>query len=163
MLPLLAALRSKGVTPLHPSSGGSNSLRAPSGIHRSPPTDSAIVNAAEINQKKPVSSEPAVEKPRSLTAAWVALALLFAVLGGFIWKSGSDRAACILNTRNVQQAARSFHGMNGLNFGDRLAKADLVGPGKFIESEPAHPAIGTLAIRCSHRKHQLDPALIKDW
>ncbi len=122
-----------------------------------------------------MSSEPPVEEPRSLAAAWVALALLFAVLGGFIWKSGSDRAACILYTRNVQQAARSFQGMNGLNVGDRLEKADLVGPGNFIEAEPhcpaggtytwskVHPAMGTLAIRCSHRKHQLDPALIADW
>ena len=122
-----------------------------------------------------MSSEPAVEKPRSLAPAWVALALLIAVLGGFKWKSGSDRAACILTTRNVQQAARSFRGINGLNFGDRLEKADLVGPGNFIESEPlcpaggtyiwspVHPPVGTLVIRCSHRKHQLDPALIKDW
>ncbi len=122
-----------------------------------------------------MSSEPTVEKPRSLAAAWVALALLFAVLGGFKWKSGSDRAECILHTRNVQQAARSFQGMNSLDVGDRLEKADLVGPGNFIESEPrcpaggtytwspVHPAVGTLVIRCSHRKHQLDPALIKDW
>jgi hypothetical protein len=122
-----------------------------------------------------VSSEPAVEKPRSLTAAWVALALLCAALGGFKWKSGSDRVACILNTRNFQQAARSFHGINGLDFGDRLEKADLVGPGNFIEAEPVcpaggtytwspvHPPVGTLVIRCSHRKHQLDPALIKTW
>ncbi len=122
-----------------------------------------------------MSSEPAVEKPRSLTAAWVALALLFAVLGGFKWKSGSDRAACILCTRNVQTAVRSYCGMNGLNPGDPFDRRAIFGPGKFIESEPAcpaggtyiwspvHPAIGTLAIRCSHRKHQLDPALIKDW
>ena len=122
-----------------------------------------------------MSSEPAVEKHRSLAPSWVALALLCAVLGGFKWKSGSDRAACILQTRNVQQAARSFQGVNGLNTGDRLEMRDLIGPGKFIEFEPicpaggtytwspVHPAIGTLVIRCSHRKHQLDPALIADW
>lgn len=122
-----------------------------------------------------MSSEPAVEKPRSLTAAWVALALLCAVLGGFKWKSGSDRAACILQMRNVQQASRSYCGVNGLNPGDALDPAAFIGPGKFIEFEPicpaggtytwckVHPAMGTLAIRCSHRKHQLDPALIADW
>lgn len=122
-----------------------------------------------------MTSGPPIEKPRSLAPAWVALALLFAVLGGFKWKSGSDRAACILQTRNVQQAARSFQGVNGLNTGDHLKMSDLIGPGKFIESEPicpaggtyawskVHPDIGTLAIRCSHRKHQLDPGLIKDW
>jgi hypothetical protein len=122
-----------------------------------------------------VSSEPPVEKPRSLTAAWAVLALLIAVLGGFKWKSGSDRAACILQTRNVQQAARSFQGVNGLNTGDHLEMSDLIGPGKFIESEPlcpaggtytwskVHPDIGTLVIRCSHRKHQLDRTQIADW
>lgn len=122
-----------------------------------------------------MSSEPPVEKPRSLAAAWVALALLIAVLGGYKWKAGSDRAACMLHTRNVQQSTRSFQGMNGLNTGDPLEMSDLIGPGKFIESEPVcpaggtytwskvHPDIGTLAIRCSHRKHQLDPALIADW
>ena len=121
-----------------------------------------------------MSSEPPVEKPRSLTAAWFALALLVAVLGGFKWKSGSDRAACILQTRNVQQGVRSYCGMNGLNPGDAFDRSAIIGPGKLLESEPlcpaggtytwspVHPAIGTLAIRCSHRKHQLDPALIAD-
>jgi hypothetical protein len=122
-----------------------------------------------------VSSEPPVEKPRSLAAAWVTLALLIAVLGGYKWKAGSDRAACILQTRNVQQAVRSYCGMNGINSGDTFDRTGIIGPGKFIESEPVCPAGGTytwsantplvghLAIRCSHRKHQLDPALIADW
>lgn len=122
-----------------------------------------------------MSSDPPVEKPRSLAAAGVTLALLCAVLGGFKWKSGSDRAACILQTRNIQQATRSFQGMNSLNTGDQLEMSDLIGPGKFIDSQPVcpaggtytwskvHPAVGTLAIRCSHRKHQLDPAFIADW
>lgn len=122
-----------------------------------------------------MSSEPAVEKPRSLAPAWVALALLCAVLGGFKWKSGSDRAACILQMRNVQQAYRSYCGINGLNPGDSFDRLGLIGPGKLIESVPVcpaggtytwseiHPLVGDLAIRCSHRKHQLDPALIKDW
>ena len=65
--------------------------------------------------------------------------------------------------------------MNSLNTGDQLEMSDLIGPGKFIDSQPVcpaggtytwskvHPAVGTLAIRCSHRKHQLDPAFIADW
>ena len=121
-----------------------------------------------------MSSEPPVEKPRSLTAAWVALALLCVVLGGFKWKSGSDRAACILQMRNVQQASRSYCGMNGLNPGEALDRTAFIGPGRFIESEPRCPAggnytwspnppVGTLVARCSHRKHQIDPAFIADW
>jgi hypothetical protein len=122
-----------------------------------------------------VPADPPIEKPRSLAAAWVAIALLIAVLGGFKWKSGGDRAACILQTRNVQQATRSFQGINGLYPGDAFDRTALIGPGKFIESEPicpaggtytwckVQPAIGTLTIRCSHRKHQLAPARIADW
>ena len=118
-----------------------------------------------------MSSEPVVEKPRSLTAAWVALALLCAVLGGFKWNSDRNKASCLLITRNAQTAVRS----NGLNPGDALDRSALIGPGKFFEFEPRCPAGGTytwsinqpsmgdLAIRCSHRKHQLDPALIADW
>lgn len=65
--------------------------------------------------------------------------------------------------------------MNGQNTGDHFEVSELIGPGKFIEFEPicpaggtytwskVHPAIGILAFRCSHRKHQLDPALIADW
>lgn len=122
-----------------------------------------------------MSSGPPVEKTRSLAPAWVALALLVAVLGGFKWKSRSDRAACILCTRNVQTAVRSYCGMKGLNPGDALDRRALFGPGNVLESEPVcpdggtytwspvYPAKGTPAIRCSHRKHQLDPALLKYW
>lgn len=122
-----------------------------------------------------MSTEPPVEKPRSLTAAWVALALLFAFLGWFKWESESDKAACFLITRNAQQSVRSYCGMNGLNVGDAFDRRALFGPGKFLKSEPVCPAGGTytwstnaplvggLAIRCSHRKHQLDPAFTADW
>jgi hypothetical protein len=121
-------------------------------------------------------AEPAVEKPRSLTAAWVALALLLAVLGWFKWNSERNKTFCRLTTRNVQQAVRSYCGMNGLYLGDPINKSDLFGPGKFIESEPlrcagggtytclsVQPDVGDLYLRCSDRKHQLDAALIKDW
>ena len=143
------------------------------GVRHAP--HSAIVAVPEMTHETAVSSEPPVEKPRSLAPAWITLALFIALLGGFEWKSGRDKAVCQLNTRNIQQAARAFHGMQGKHFGDRLDKGDLVGPGRFLDTEPCcpaggtyiwspvHPAIGTLAIRCSHRKHQLDPALIKDW
>ncbi len=123
-----------------------------------------------------MSSEPPVEKPRSLTAAWFALALLCAVHGGFKWNSDRNKAFCLVTTQNVQQAVRSYCGMNGINPGEPVDKTELFGPGKFIESEPlrcagggtytcssVQPNVGDLYLRCSHRKHQLDPALIKDW
>jgi hypothetical protein len=92
-------------------------------------------------------------------------------------KKGNDRAGCILNCRNVQQAMRSCHGMNGHNPGDVLpafGNSTLVGPGRFIESMPVCPAgyrykwvegrvpmVGELMIRCSCPEHV--PTGIEDW
>ena len=120
---------------------------------------------------RPSSDEPS--RPlRWLTAIVVIICLAVAVL----WrKQRSDRAACQMNTRNVQQAVRSHAGMNNLPIGRPLDKNAIVGPGKFIQDEPrcpgggtyswstVQPGIGTLVIECSHPNHQLDPALIKDW
>ena len=45
------------------------------------------------------------------------LPILF--IGARAWKDGSDRAACILTQRNIQQAVRSYQSMNNLAKGDR--------------------------------------------
>ena len=49
------------------------------------------------------------------------------VAGGFLLKvvldsyvEGRDRAACILNIRNIQQTVRGEHGVRGMNVGDPL-------------------------------------------
>jgi type II secretory pathway pseudopilin PulG len=58
---------------------------------------------------------------------------------------GSDRAANIMNIRNVQQAARSHQGMNGLLCGAPLAAVEIFGNGSTIEGylkEPTPPASG---------------------
>lgn len=122
-----------------------------------------------------MSSGPHVEKSSEPSGVWLLLILLLVVLAGVWWKSVEDKAGCQLNVRNVQQASRSYCGMNGLNPGSPLLRTDLIGPGGLIGSEPVcpaggtytwssvHPACGDLAIRCSNRKHQLDPALIADW
>ena len=86
-------------------------------------------------------------------------------VGARAWKEGSDRAACILQIRNVQQAVRSYQGMNALSIGDPLDWSEIFGPGKFIERQPScpaggtytfakeHPHIGKLACTCSHADH----------
>ncbi|WP_338690460.1 hypothetical protein [Haloferula helveola] len=88
----------------------------------------------------------------------------------FIWKRGSDRAGCIMNIRNVQQALRSYQGMNS---SELAPKEKLVGPGLFIEVEPECPRGGTyswhqvgwnmgqLMLRCSCEEHV--PPNHKDW
>ncbi len=84
-----------------------------------------------------------------LTVVILVLLSLISILfiGARAWKKGSDRAASILQIRNVQQAVRSYSNMNGLNPGGVVAKTDIFGAGKFIENDPTagtHPAGGSI-------------------
>jgi len=76
----------------------------------------------------------------------VVLAILFVIsflfVGARAWKKGSDRAGCILNQRNVQQAVRGYQSLHGLKPGDPIPWAEIVGPGKLLEKEPTCPAAG---------------------
>ena len=86
-----------------------------------------------------------------LTVVILVLLSLISILfiGARAWKKGSDRAASILQIRNVQQAVRSYANMNGVNPGATVGtlETDVFGPGKFIENKPTgvgkHPAGGT--------------------
>lgn len=81
------------------------------------------------------------------------------------------KEVCLLHIRNAQQAMRSFQGIHGAN---RVMKADIVGPGLFLEGEPVCPCggsytwhegpvldIGELFLRCSHESHV--PADYSGW
>jgi hypothetical protein len=119
-------------------------------------------------------------RPRNLVLAMSGiLVVLFCAASVLVEseKKGYDRARCILNCRNVQQAMRSCHSMNGHNPGDVLptfGASTLVGPGLFVESMPVCPAgyrykwvegrvpvVGELMIRCSCPEHV--PTGIEDW
>lgn len=87
----------------------------------------------------------------------------------------NNRAACIMNIRNVQQAMRSHQNMNGFSPGGQgFRNAELIGPDSFIESRPTCPSggtyewaegtfppVGELALRCSHPGHV--PVTHEDW
>ena len=96
-----------------------------------------------------------------LTVVILVLLSLISILfiGARAWKKGSDRAASILQIRNVQQAVRSYANMNGINPGEtptftapeggvaKTLQGELFGEGKFITSDPTaddakHPAGG---------------------
>ncbi len=68
-----------------------------------------------------------------LTVVILVLLSLIAILfiGARAWKKGSDRAGCIMNIRNVQQAVRGHMNMNALN---------VVPASTLIYSSPAVPA-----------------------
>jgi Domain of unknown function (DUF4190) len=85
-------------------------------------------------------------------------------VGANAWKKGSDRAACILNTRNVQQAVRGHQNMKNLKVGDPIDWNFIFGPdgylpkpvcplgGTYTFVETIPPA-GTLVGSCSHADH----------
>lgn len=108
-------------------------------------------------------------RPRGLTLIELTVVILVLLalvtvlfIGGRAWKRGSDRAGCIMNIRNAQQAVRSYQNLFGRNDGAPLDfNADLVGTGNFLETFPSCPAngtytpattipaLGTLVISCS--------------
>jgi type II secretory pathway pseudopilin PulG len=82
-----------------------------------------------------------------LTVVILVLLSLISILfiGARAWKKGSDRAASILQIRNVQQAVRSHSNMYGKNPGDTDAnlRTSIFGADKFIKTNPttgSHPA-----------------------
>lgn len=113
------------------------------------------------------TSEMPFALDENLTAALPLMAMnstLF--IGARAWKKGSDRAACILQTRNIQQAVRSYANMNNLEIGDPLPWDEIFGEDKFIEQKPVCPMggtftfsetipeVGDLAGQCSHEDHR---------
>ena len=51
-------------------------------------------------------------------------------IGARAWKKGSDRAACIMTIRNVQQAVRGYQGINNLANGKPINWDEIFGKGK---------------------------------
>jgi type II secretory pathway pseudopilin PulG len=66
-----------------------------------------------------------------LTVVILVLLSLISILfvGARAWKKGSDRAANIMNIRNVQQAVRAHQNMQGLLEGAALASTAIFGNG----------------------------------
>ena len=76
------------------------------------------------------------------------ISLMF--VGVRAWKRGSDRAACIMNIRQVQLAVRSYANTEGLEEGTDTSLLSppviltdvLIGPGKFVNRLPYCPGNG---------------------
>jgi len=98
-----------------------------------------------------------------LTVVILVLLSLISILfiGARAWKKGSDRAGCIMNIRNAQQAVRSYANMYNTS---AIPAGELIGAGKFLETAPicpaggtytdltgavTAPAVGTLAMTCT--------------
>ena len=84
-----------------------------------------------------------------LTVVILVLLSLISILfiGARAWKRGSDKAGCIMNIRNVQQAVRSWQNMNNKNVGATYGlTTDIIGSGLFVESTPVCPGAGSYTI-----------------
>ena len=90
-----------------------------------------------------------------ITVVILVLLTLIAVLfiGANIYKKGADRAACILNLRNIQQAVRADQNLKGesaggdSNDGTNTGVAFstyMVGAGSYFETTPDCPSTGTI-------------------
>lgn len=100
-----------------------------------------LTNTQNVNRKSGMTL-------LELTVVILVLLSLISILfiGARAWKKGSDRAANILNVRNVQQAARAHANVRGLatpttGVGPALLSTDLIGTGLYLNSvtPPSNP------------------------
>lgn len=97
-------------------------------------------------------------------------------LGVAAYKKGSDRALCIQNIASVQKAVRSYSNLYSYGTGETVAnlKDEIIGPGKFFETDPVCRSGGTYTyggdvipapsvayLSCSISDHL--PASISGW
>jgi competence protein ComGC len=82
-----------------------------------------------------------------MTVVILVLLSLISILfvGARAWKKGSDRTLCIMNIRNVQQGVRAYSNLYGFSAGGNAPglKAKIIGLGRYVETDPACPSIGT--------------------
>lgn len=93
-------------------------------------------------------------------------------VGARAWKKGSDRAACIITQRNIQQTVRSYQGTHGLTPGapldmnaaisDYQLQFTMTCPtGQALEISKTIPPTGELVAKCPHADHA--PKDHSDW
>jgi type II secretory pathway pseudopilin PulG len=106
----------------------------------------------KLNNKMKLTHTNKVKRAKGMTLLELTVVILVLLslisvlfIGARAWKKGSDRAACILNIRNFQQAVRSYANMNNKNPGDTVPafNTTIVGAGLFMETTPTCPGGGT--------------------
>src|SRR5687768_534880 len=80
-----------------------------------------------------------------LTVVILVLLSLISILfvGARAWKKGSDRAGCIMNIRNVQQALRGHQNMTNAQPTDTVTLSEIIGANGYMTNAPVCPAGGT--------------------
>lgn len=87
-----------------------------------------------------------------LTVVILVLLSLISILfvGARAWKKGSDRAGCIMNIRNVQQAVRGHQNMTNKSAGDAITATAIIGSDGYIETSPSCPGSGTYTLATTY-------------
>lgn len=115
-------------------------------------------------------AEGRLKSRRMLQATVGTLLVLFSVALTILipYKKGEDRTSCMVNCRNVQEAMRSYSGVNGIGAGDAVpgfsvrtlvnqgffsAIPACPGGGHYEVVEGRAPEVGELMIRCSCPEH----------
>jgi hypothetical protein len=112
-------------------------------------------------------SLPRYAKGMSLLELTVVIAVVLALIGIVLigssaWKRGADRSGCIMNIRNTQNAVRAHQNLRALADGMAIdISAEIIGPGKMIESEPECPGGGGYT-RIDHLPYQGELAMTCD-
>ena len=78
---------------------------------------------------------------RAISRYRSSLALVGVLFIGVSWKSGANKAACVVNLSSIQKAARGYANMNGLSPGSAEVSATLTTAG-FWQTAPVCPAAG---------------------
>jgi prepilin-type N-terminal cleavage/methylation domain-containing protein len=92
-------------------------------------------------------NKQARQKGTTLIELSVVIAVLLLLVGVLFigitaWKSGANKAACVVNLSSIQKAARGYANMNGLSPGSAELVATLTTTG-FWATAPVCPAGGT--------------------
>jgi len=87
-----------------------------------------------------------------LTVVILVLLSLISILfvGARAWKKGSDRAACILNIRNVHQAVRGHQNMANKTSSDTIDPDEIIGTNGYVQNAPVCPAGGTYELATNY-------------
>ena len=93
------------------------------------------------------TNKEARQKGTTLIELSVVIAVLLLLVGVLFigitaWKSGANKAACVVNLSSIQKAARGYANMNGLSPGSAETSATLTTAG-FWATAPGCPGGGT--------------------
>ena len=143
------------------------------------------------NNKMKLTQTPSIKRKSGmtlleLTVVILVLLSLIAILfiGARAWKRGSDRAGCLMNIRNMQQAMRGDQNMrNSAPGGTGLVAENIIGTAGYIANAPLcptdkvtaytiaapgnYPALGVIYAACAQAteaaNHNPTGATIADW